>query len=74
MLFARLQREHPAAFAAAIDGLPGNATRHAADELLATGDTTHVICGSNGRPKLLPQKYRVLLAAMGVPQPDRSEV
>jgi acyl-CoA thioester hydrolase len=43
-------------------------------ELLATGETTHIICGSNGRPKLLPQKYRVLLAAMGVPQPDRSQV
>jgi acyl-CoA thioester hydrolase len=42
-------------------------------ELLASGDTTHIICGSNGRPKLLPQKYRVLLAAMGVPNPDRSE-
>lgn len=27
-------------------------------ELLATGETTHVICGSNGRPKLLPAKYR----------------
>jgi len=48
--------------------------RDADGELLATGDTTHIICGSNGRPKLLPQKYRVLLAAMGVPQPDRSEV
>jgi acyl-CoA thioester hydrolase len=47
--------------------------RDADGELLATGDTTHIICGSNGRPKLLPQKYRVLLAAMGVPQPDRSE-
>jgi len=41
--------------------------------LLATGDTTHVICGSNGRPKLLPEKYRRALIAMGVPQPDRSE-
>jgi acyl-CoA thioester hydrolase len=48
--------------------------RDADGELLATGDTTHIICGGNGRPKLLPQKYRVLLAAMGVPQPDRSEV
>jgi acyl-CoA thioester hydrolase len=28
------------------------------NQLLATGETTHVICGSNGRPKLLPQKYR----------------
>ena len=26
--------------------------------LLATGETVHVICGSNGRPKLLPDKYR----------------
>jgi acyl-CoA thioester hydrolase len=42
-------------------------------ELLATGDTTHIICGSNGRPRLLPQKYRQLLAAMGAPDPDRSE-
>ena len=42
-------------------------------ELLATGETTHIICGSNGRPKLLPQKYRELLAALGVPDPDRSK-
>jgi acyl-CoA thioester hydrolase len=27
-------------------------------KLLATGETTHIICGSNGRPKLLPPKYR----------------
>ena len=26
--------------------------------LLASGETTHVICGKNGKPKLLPQKYR----------------
>ena len=32
--------------------------RDADGELLATGETTHVICGSNGRPKLLPVKYR----------------
>jgi acyl-CoA thioester hydrolase len=47
--------------------------RHANGELLANGDTTHIICGSNGRPKLLPHKYRVLLAAKGVPNPDRSK-
>jgi acyl-CoA thioester hydrolase len=46
--------------------------RDADGELLATGGTTHVICGSNGRPRLLPHKYRALLAAMGVPDPDRS--
>jgi acyl-CoA thioester hydrolase len=30
--------------------------------LLATGETVHVICGSNGRPKILPQKYRDILS------------
>ena len=29
-----------------------------ADELLATGETLHVICDSRGRPKSLPEKYR----------------
>ena len=28
------------------------------DELLAEGETTHVVCDSNGRPKVLPEKYR----------------
>jgi acyl-CoA thioester hydrolase len=27
-------------------------------ELLATGETIHVVCDSNGRPKSLPEKYR----------------
>jgi acyl-CoA thioester hydrolase len=40
--------------------------------LLATGYTTHVICGSNGRPKSLPQKYRDALSHLNVPNPDRS--
>ena len=40
--------------------------------LLANGHTTHIICGSNGRPKLLPKRYREIMAAMGVPEPDRS--
>jgi len=26
-------------------------------ELIATGETTHVICDHNGRPKSLPEKY-----------------
>jgi len=30
-------------------------------ELLAVGETLHVICGSNGKPKLLPEKYRAIL-------------
>ena len=40
------------------------------DVLLATGDTTHVICGKNGRPKSLPPKYRDVLVALKVPNPD----
>lgn len=40
--------------------------------LLATGSTTHVICGRNGRPRLLPQKYRALLAASPVATVTRS--
>jgi acyl-CoA thioester hydrolase len=32
--------------------------RDSDDALLATGDTTHVICGKDGRPKRLPHKYR----------------
>ena len=27
-------------------------------ELLTTGETVHVVCDSNGRPKPLPEKYR----------------
>jgi acyl-CoA thioester hydrolase len=27
-------------------------------DLLAAGETVHVVCDSNGRPKALPQKYR----------------
>jgi acyl-CoA thioester hydrolase len=36
------------------------------NELLATGETTHVICGSNGRPKLLPEKYRARFREISV--------
>ncbi|HVO58346.1 MAG TPA: thioesterase family protein [Dongiaceae bacterium] len=32
--------------------------------LLATGETVHVICGKNGRPKMLPQKYRETFRAL----------
>jgi len=32
--------------------------------LLATGETTHVICGKDGRPKQLPQKYREKFRAL----------
>jgi acyl-CoA thioester hydrolase len=32
--------------------------------LLAIGATTHVICGRDGRPKLLPEKYRSKFRAL----------
>jgi len=35
-------------------------SNHASGELLATGETTHVICDHTGRPKTLPVKYRKL--------------
>ena len=38
--------------------------RDADGTLLATGETSHVICGRNGRPKLLPQKYRSIFDAV----------
>jgi acyl-CoA thioester hydrolase len=40
--------------------------------VLAKGETTHVICGSNGRPKMLPEKYRGAFDLVVAPQPDRS--
>jgi len=32
--------------------------------LLATGLTTHVICGRDGRPRSLPEKYRAAFGAL----------
>jgi len=32
--------------------------RQGSDELIATGETVHVVCDSQGRPKSLPAKYR----------------
>jgi acyl-CoA thioester hydrolase len=46
--------------------------RDADGKVLANGETTHVICGSNGRPKLLPEKYRKVFDLILAPQPDRS--
>jgi acyl-CoA thioester hydrolase len=34
--------------------------RHDSGELLATGETLHIICNREGRPKSLPEKYRQL--------------
>jgi len=41
-------------------------------KVLANGETTHVICGRNGRPKMLPKKYHSIFNAVAAPQPDRS--
>ncbi|HZS70988.1 MAG TPA: thioesterase family protein [Candidatus Acidoferrum sp.] len=38
--------------------------RDADGALLATGETTHVVCGSDGRPKRLPEKYRARFAEL----------
>ena len=38
--------------------------RESDNELLAVGETLHVICGRNGKPKLLPEKYRGLLGTV----------
>ena len=46
--------------------------RDADGKVLANGETTHVICGSNGRPKMLPEKYRSVFDLVVAPQPDRS--
>jgi acyl-CoA thioester hydrolase len=37
--------------------------RDADGQLLATGETTHVICGRDGRPKHLPERHRHLFSA-----------
>jgi len=34
--------------------------RHEDGELLATGETLHVVCNRQGRPKSLPERYRRL--------------
>lgn len=47
--------------------------RDADSKLLATGETTHIICGSNGRPKLLPAKYHRVFSEVVAPQPDRRD-
>ena len=41
--------------------------------LLATGETVHVICGRNGRPKLLPGKYRRVFDELAEKSGERSQ-
>ncbi len=37
--------------------------RDSSSELIATGETLHVICDRHGRPKSLPEKYKQFFAA-----------
>jgi acyl-CoA thioester hydrolase len=46
--------------------------READHYLLATGETTHVVCGANGRPRMLPEKYRAVFLATAATPSERS--
>jgi acyl-CoA thioester hydrolase len=46
--------------------------RDSDDHLLASGATSHVICGKDGRPKQLPQKYRDKFRSLILESPERS--
>jgi acyl-CoA thioester hydrolase len=46
--------------------------RDADGKVLANGETTHLICGRNGRTKMLPKKYHSVFDAVAAPQADRS--
>src|SRR5437899_7940024 len=43
--------------------------RDADGKVLANGETAHVICGRNGRRKLLPKKYYSVFTSVVAPQP-----
>jgi acyl-CoA thioester hydrolase len=47
--------------------------RDANGELLASGETTHVICDRQGRPKALPEKYRHYFNVAEEPASDASK-
>jgi acyl-CoA thioester hydrolase len=46
--------------------------RDADQQLLATGETRHVICGKDGRPKHLPGKYRQLFTVSSHVEGERN--
>ena len=41
--------------------------RHDSGEVLATGETVHIICNGKGRPKSLPEKYRLFFSVSTKP-------
>ena len=46
--------------------------RDSDNAVLATGATTHVICGSDGKPKQLPEKYRDKFRALADKNSERN--
>lgn len=46
--------------------------RHESGEVLATGETLHIICNGQGRPKSLPEKYRQLFPLKVEPEDKRN--
>lgn len=44
----------------------------ASREIVAIGETLHVICNHDGRPKSLPEKYRKYFSAMKRPHSQRA--
>jgi acyl-CoA thioester hydrolase len=44
---------------------------HDSNEVLATGETVHIICNRAGRPKSLPEKYRQLFPLKSRPAAKR---
>jgi acyl-CoA thioester hydrolase len=48
--------------------------RDSDDSILATGATTHVICGKDGKAKQLPKKYREKFRALANVTPVASEL
>jgi acyl-CoA thioester hydrolase len=46
--------------------------RHDNSEVLATGETAHIICNRKGRPKSLPEKYRELFPLKSRPEAEKS--
>jgi acyl-CoA thioester hydrolase len=48
--------------------------RDSDDSILATGATTHVICGKDGKAKQLPEKYREKFRALASVTPVASEL
>jgi acyl-CoA thioester hydrolase len=47
--------------------------RDSDQQLLATGGSTHVICGKDGKPKLLPEKYRSRFKALATRSSTQSQ-